>query len=372
MHRKIFDATSVVRPALASNRFGVDYREVAARLGPPVRPIIDSHLHVNGAGAARVFAPIARAFGVMRLYSQTRLDQAPAVREVLGDLVRFVAVPAWGEADRKHAFGPGFLDGIRAFHAEHRCRIIKFWNAPRLRDLITGADAEDYLPFDAPWRVKAAELASSLGMMFQCHVADPDTWFATKYADARKYGAKREAYASLERMLARFRAPWIAAHMGGWPEDLAFLSDLLARHDNLYLDASATKWIVREVSKHPRHAVLAFMSRWKGRILFGSDIVTTDEHLTPKDIRKQHPMGDLADGPEAAFDLYASRYAALRAMWETDYEGESPIADPDLVMVDPARHTPMSAPMLRGFSLPPDILREFYADAAARVFKNYE
>src|SRR5690606_38233557 len=118
-------------------------------------------------------------------------------------------------------------------------------------------------------------------MIFMVHVADPDTWFATKYADASIYGTKRQQYEPLEALLDRFTQPWIAAHMGGWPEDLALLTDLLNRHDNLYLDTSATKWIVREVSKHSRDELIAFLTRFKGRIMFGSDIVTADDHLTP-------------------------------------------------------------------------------------------
>lgn len=359
------------RPGRVSpaNRFGLDYRAVAARLGTPVRPIIDAHLHVNGAEAAKIFKFIAPLFGVSRVYSQTRLDQAAAVRQVLGDVVRFVAIPNFMASDRKQAFGPGYLDAIKSYHGDHGSRMIKFWNAPRLRDLITGDDAMDYIPFDSPWRVKAAELAMSLGMMFQCHVADPDTWFKTKYVDSTKYGTKLGAYESLERMVDRFPAPWLVAHMGGWPEDLAFLTGLLERHDNLYLDASATKWIVREISRHSREAVLAFLTRWSGRVLFGSDIVTTDEHLTPPaGAAKAHPMGDLADSPEAAFDLYSSRYAALRAMWESSYVGESPIADPDLNMVNPELNSPMAAPLLRGFGLPAEVLRPFYGDAAEALF----
>ena len=67
---------------------------------------------------------------------------------------------------------------------------------------------------------------------------------------------------------------------------------------------------------------------------------------------------------EEAFDLYASRYWALRRLWETDHDGESPIADPDLAMVDPDHHTEMDAPRLRGMSLPAEILRDFYREAA--------
>ena len=364
-----FAPTATPGRVSAANRPGLDYREVARRLGARPAPIIDAHLHINGTEAARVYRDAADAFGVGTFYSQTRPDQVGAVKAVLGDRVKFVTIPAFGSADRKHAFGEGYMDVIRRLHGEFGAGVVKFWNAPRLRDLL-GPDSAEYLAFDAPWRVKQAELAMSLGMMFKAHVADPDTWFATKYSDASVYGTKRSAYESLERMMSRFPAPWILAHMGGFPEDLGFLDGLLSRHPNAYLDASATKWIVREVSRQPREAVVAFMTRWKGRLLFGSDIVTTDEHLAPA-ASKQHPMGDLADSPEAAFDLYASRYAALRAMWETPWTGESPIADPDLKMVDPATHTDMSAPTLRGLALPRDLLEEFYHGAAARLFARY-
>ena len=56
------------------------------------------------------------------------------------------------------------------------------------------------------------------------HLADPDTWFMTKWPpDSSVYGVSASCTTGPERMLDRFTAPWIAAHMGGWPEDLAFL-----------------------------------------------------------------------------------------------------------------------------------------------------
>ena len=33
------------------------------------------------------------------------------------------------------------------------------------------------------------------------HVADPDVWFRTVYADAAKFGTKPDQYVGLERML---------------------------------------------------------------------------------------------------------------------------------------------------------------------------
>ncbi|CAG0991694.1 hypothetical protein PHYC_02333 [Phycisphaerales bacterium] len=360
-------ATSGSRPASAANRFGVDYHAEAARLpAPPVR-ILDAHAHINGAKAIPIWREAADLYGIDRVFTMVRLSDAPLVKDLLGDRARFIAFPDF-RADREKSMKEGFLADIQAFHDRFGARIVKLWNAPRMRDFFEGPSAGDVVPFDSPWRIRHAQLAESLGMMFMVHVADPDTWFATKYSNAARYGTKLDQYRSLRVMLDRFKGPWIAAHMGGWPEDLAFLSSLLAAHSNLYLDTSATKWVVRELSRHPREAVIEFLTRWRGRILFGSDIVTTDEHLTPKtEAQKAHPMGDLADGPEAAFDLYASRYLALRTMWETDYEGESPIADPDLMMVDPARHDAMSAPALHGFALPPDLLNDLYAGAVATL-----
>ncbi|MEE2972533.1 MAG: hypothetical protein VX672_05360, partial [Planctomycetota bacterium] len=214
-----------------------------------------------------------------------------------------------------------------------------------------------------PLRRAGMEVAADLGMGIMIHVADPDTWFGTKYADESIYGSKAAQYEPLEAVLDDYPVPFMVAHMGGWPEDLAFLDGLLSRHSNLHLDASATKWIVREISRHDPAEVLAFLRRHRGRILFGSDIVTLDEHLEPAGDDATE-MTRKASTREEAFDLYASRYWALRRLWESDHDGESPIADPDLAMVDPERHTELDAPRLRGMSLPTEVLRDFYRDAA--------
>jgi hypothetical protein len=202
------------------------------------------------------------------------------------------------------------------------------------------------------------------------HVADPDTWFRTKYSDAARYGTKAQQYEGLERMLDRFRAPWIAAHMGGWPEDLAFLDGLLTRHPNLHLDTSATRWVVRELCEQPVDRVRAFFVKWSGRLLFGSDLVVMDDQLT-KEKQVGSPRGDLASSPDEAFELYASRYWSLRVMFETAYDGPSNIADPDLKMIDPARYNDLSGPALRGMKLDKPVLQVLYAGAAERLVEKW-
>lgn len=355
----------------SANRLGLDYAQEAQRMGPPIVPIIDAHLHVNGQRAAGILRRVCDLFGVHRLYSQTRIAEAQRVRDALGDRVRFVAGPDYMSEDRSHAFREGFLRNIERWHDEFGARMVKFWMAPRYRDFVDPVRDADIYTLDSPWRVRIAEAARDLGMMFKTHIADPDTWFATKYADARKYGTKREQYEPLEIMLERFDVPWIAAHMGGWPENLEFLDGLLARHDNLYLDTSATKWMVRELSRHSRADLLAFLTRWRGRILFGSDIVTSDAHLAPNEHSPNQFAADQAQNEHEAFDLYASRYWALRTLFESDWRGPSPIADPDLRLLDPTITDDLAAPDLVGMALPDDLLRSIYRDAAHELIDRW-
>jgi len=346
--------------ATPSNRLGLDYVAEAARFPTPADGIIDVHTHINGAEAAGVYKRAADLYGIRLTYSMTSLEDVEAVREVLGDRVRFIAVPNYTGKDRKRHHGPGYIERIEKFHALG-ARIVKFWAAPRGLDYAREVGEPDLLRIDAPLRIRAMEVASELGMSFMVHVSDPDTWFATKYADASIYGTKAQQYPPLETLLDRFEGPWIAAHMGGWPEDLAFLTGLLDRHDNLSLDTSAAKWMLREISRQPRDELIAFLERFRGRILFGSDILTSDEHLNAADATEMDAKASSAD---QAFDLYASRYWALRTMWETDYHGPSPIADPDLAMVDPDRYDVTDAPNIEGKQVPPELLRSLYHDAA--------
>lgn len=389
-------ASFASKPSRPENRFGLDYAQAAAALGKPACPILDIHTHVNGAIAAPIYWKVAELFGVTNAFTQVRLPDAPVVLEAtnkaLGQAVgenahserserkalSFVAFPEFRNADRAWAFTQGYLDHIRVFRDTYRARMIKLWNSPRMFELFEGPMGEDLIAFDSPWRVKHVELAQQLGMGIMVHVADPDSWFASRYSDAAKFRAKRDHYPALERMMDRFEGPWLAAHMGGFAEDLDFLDGLLTRHPNLSLDTSATKWVVRELSRHPRERVREFYFKWEGRILFGSDIVTIDEQTTPKfddpskPASQKHPMADLADSPQAAFDLYASRYFTLRLMFETDYEGPSPIADPDLRMVNPSLTDHLAAPFIRGLALPEKSLQILYRGAAEGFLKKIQ
>ena len=350
----------------AANLPALDYRALALAMGRPCTPITDIHLHLRGREATTCYRDAADCFGVHDVVSMTPWQWVQDVQEVLGERVRFTAVPDWASDDPAHAHGEGFNQRIRDF-ASIAAPLAKFWAAPRARQY--GIDLGDpaFLALDGPVRRGQMELAASLGMGIMTHIADPDTWFTTTYADSSIWGTKAQQYEPLHTMLSAIDVPWLAAHMGGWPEDLDVLDALLDRHDNLWLDTSATKWMVRELSRHPSTRLHRFLKQWQGRILFGSDIVAQNEHLQPDAAdaagSTSSTMTAKASSRDEAFDLYASRYFALRTLWETDTTMQSPIADPDLHMIDPAVDE-FASPMLCGHHVPTALLKTLYADGA--------
>lgn len=321
-----------------ANRLGLDYRAEAASL-PRRTGIHDVHTHIRDVRAARLYFEVADLFGIDKVWSMTNLENIDAIRDAFGERIAFIAVPNYEKRDDPETFTTDWLRRIERF-ADKGVKMCKFWAAPR------GRDVHPALTLDSPLRRDAMKLAHDLGMTFMTHVADPDTWFATKYADAAKYGTKAQQYEPLERLLDEYGdTKWIAAHMGGNPEDLDHLQQLLDAHPNLHLDTSAVKWMVRELSRQP--------ARWRqfaeanvGRILFGTDIVADAESMT--------------------FDLLASRMWALRTMFETDYDGPSPIVDPDLVLIGATADEKATA-TLRGAKLSEPALASIYHDAPRQV-----
>lgn len=330
-----------VRPINAANRLGLDYRALAASFGWKGK-ITDAHVHLNDIAAARDYFAVADLFGVGRVWAQTPLEIVDALRGEFGDRIEFVAGPDYLARHKDETFGSDWLKRIETYHAKG-ARISKFWAAPRGRDI----HASYFL--NHPTRLEAMRFSHALGMAIMVHVADPDTWFATVYRDAHRYGTKASHYEPFVRLMDQYTdVPWLAAHMAGDPEHLDHLSDLLDRHPQLHLDTSATKWMVRELSKKPAE-FRAFCRRHAGRIFFGTDIVAA--------------AADMAMSADDRFDLYASRFWAMRTLIESDYDGPSPIVDPDLSLVDPTLPRESTA-TLRGAAIDPATLASLYHLAA--------
>ncbi len=315
-------------------------------------PIIDIHAHVlqtrpddppNGppkgvgpgasVGQAETMLAVGEEFGVVQTVTMCHENDVGPLRARFGDRIRFNAMINKMTIDEPDGEVFRRLDHF----LEQGVAMIKFWAAPRGRDR--------GLLVDAPWRIEAARRARGAGVRtVMVHVGDPDVWFSTVYADAARFGTKPDQYVGLERMLQLFPdLTWIGAHMGGDPEHPDHLAALLERYPHLHLDTSATKWQVREVSRHPE-AIRALICRFPDRFLWGSDLVT--RHT----LTREH---------------YVSRYWCQRTLWESAWQGPSPIADPDW---KPAEGEP-STPPLRGVALPMDVLEKVYLRNAERLLQ---
>ncbi len=299
---------------------------------PPPRkvrgPIVDMHTHMTEPPTNRDLVDAARLYGVSRIVAIAPLDVGLALQAQYPDEIVVAArALAKDPADRR----PVEEQTVEMIHRAHAqgVRIIKFWFAPRIRDRL------GFL-LDAPRLDRAFIAIAEHGLGVLVHVSDPDRWFERKY-DPAKYGRKADQYPMLETRLRQFPSvPFLAAHMGGDPEHLDHLAVLLARYPNLYLDTSATKWIIRELGRQ-RDAGREFFRRWAERICFGTDQVVVKE-----------------PGPKR----YAVRYWVHQMFWETDLECDSPIPDPDSD----------GTPRLRGLDLPEGVLAQIYGKNAERAF----
>ncbi|HYV37118.1 MAG TPA: amidohydrolase family protein [Gemmataceae bacterium] len=332
------------------NITGIDYAD--RRHFRYAGPLIDLHAHVmvtrpddppnappkgSGPGAsteqAALMLEVAADFGVQRITTMCQADDIPILRERFGNRLGFNGMINKKTADEPDDAVYRQLD----LYLGRGVEMIKFWSAPRGR--------ERGLLVDAPWRIEAAKRARAAGVRtIMVHVADPDAWFRTVYTDAGKYGTKESHYVGFERMMQLFPdITWIGAHMGGDVEHPDHLQALLEKYPHLYLDTSATKWQVREASRRPKE-VQALICKFPERFFFGSDLVTRHTLV------REH---------------YVSRYWCQRTLWESDWQGPSPIADADYV----AEPGEPAAPWLRGVALPPDVLDKVYYTNTAKLLE---
>jgi Amidohydrolase len=312
------------------NRIGLDFRQSVPR--PKVKgKVIDFHCHLLAARHAPAWFAAADQYGIDAFVTMMQLEEALSLYRDWGHRLLFIAVPAWQQVVHDHV--DDYLRRLEGFY-NLGCRIVKFHCAPEsmLRRGWT---------LDSPRLRPVLQEAAARKMGVMTHIGDPDTWYAGKYSDASKYGTREQHYQMWENVLNEYpQIPWVGAHMGGHPEDLAHLQGILDRHPNVSLDCSATKWIARSLSPQ-RSAARDFFIRNQDRILFGSDQVSGDDRN---------------------FDFYCSRFWVQRKLWETAYIGPSPILDGDC--------PPDAQPTLRGLALPDECLQKLYHSNAVRYLQS--
>lgn len=299
---------------------------------PPPRtydgPIVDIHTHAHDVQTGAPLFDAARRYQMKRLVVIAPLPSGPKVQQSFAEAV---PVPwlQWDELHNPQRFAEINVDIVRKA-AALGAPMIKMWFAPRFYD------SYDIRMDDPKLDPIFEEIARQrLGVLV--HIADPDKWFARVYTDVDRYGTKESQYEQLENRLAAHRnIPILVAHMGGDPEHLDRVGERLDRHPNMFVDTSATRWIVRELGKQPQQT-RQFFQAYKERILFGTDQVATK---SPEPYR------------------YTSRYWIHQLFWETDVVVPLAIDDPDSD----------GEPLLKGVHLPPDVLPWIYHRNAERIF----
>ncbi len=298
---------------------------------PPPRtvltPLLDIHTHISRSQVGEL-VEAARLYGIRKLLGIAALDDGLRQRDRFPEELILATTLLWEHRTNPAQFAADNL-ALLARAATHDVRVVKLWFAPRIYTRFDG------LHLDAPLLDPVFDAIAEHGLRVLVHVADPDRWFETKYTDVAIFGAKADQYPQLERRLAQYPATqFLAAHMGGHPESLDHLGQLLDRYANLSLDTSGTRWMIRELGRQ-REAVPTFLARYSDRIIFGTDQVVLDE-------------------PDP--DRYTVRYWIHQMFWETDHLGELPIDDPDAE----------GTPVLRGLAVPAPVLERVYWQNALR------
>jgi predicted TIM-barrel fold metal-dependent hydrolase len=341
--RNMTDAASLPE----HNQTGQDYslRSDFAYTGP----IIDFHSHVTmtaptdqpngpagGAGAAgsteqaELMLEEAAAFGITRTITMCPLADIVPLHERFGRTLGFNAMINKKPEDTEKEV----LLELEKFLAAG-IEMVKLWSAPR------GRERGYYV--NAPWRIAALKEAYKAGIrLVMVHVGDPDHWWTTAYTDTAKFGTKADQYTPLCEMMELFpEMTWIGAHMGGDPEHPEHLQELMEKYPHYHCDTSATKWQVREVSRHPA-AIRTLIEKFPDRFLFGSDLVT--RHGLPR-------------------EHYVSRYWCQRMLWESSCTTFSPISDGDYVSTEGGSKT---SPLC-GVGLKGEVLEKVYFGNANRL-----
>lgn len=164
---------------------------------------------------------------------------------------------------------------------------------------------------DDPRLASIWETAADLGVPVLIHHADPCAFFEpctprneqygflAKYPDWRlddsqKFPRKEELLRRRDALLRQHpRTTFILAHMGSFPENLAYVSNLLVENSNTFVDISLC---LAELGRQP-YAAREFFIKHQDRILFGTDMIpsvevyrchfrfleTFDEYFVPPD-----------------------------------------------------------------------------------------
>jgi len=230
---------------------------------------------------------------------------------------------------------------------ENGYALAKMWAAPGWRNYFKTFKGSFQLT-DQRYRPIFEKLASE-GFPLLLHMADPDTYYATSYANTEVYGTKEDHLKELEELISNYPdLQFQLAHFAAQPEihRLPHLAEWFEKYDNIVVDSASSRWMARELSKDP-DAARDFLIQFSKRILFG-----TDATLNASPTQDNHSL----------FSPYKARFVAQRILWETrEKHTPLPFADKDTETT--------GGTFINGLNLPNGVLKDIYWENGHRIYQ---
>ncbi len=299
-------------------------------------PIFDSHAHVIDIDALDIYVRIGRKYGVEQSVLIVHGDDISQYQERYPDRFSFARYfSGWTLfTDGPDAAIQEVKDLRATGYSLAKMHFAPFWS-DRLSnsERVSSVDSDVFDPlFDA---FQDADIPVLI------HIADPDTYFQSRYTNSEVYGTKEDHLQEFEdRLKKNKQLRFQAAHFAAQAEQhrLPNLERLFDTYPNLSVDTSSARWMARELSKDPDNA-RRFVGKYKARILFGTDCVArTLEN-----------------------DYYDGRHLTERLIFESNVRMRPlPFVDKDTVG--------KGGTYINGLCLPDGVLEKIYWENAFRLY----
>jgi predicted TIM-barrel fold metal-dependent hydrolase len=261
-------------------------------------PVIDVHNHVNDARSPdRERIPPARVIEMMDNCNLQKIviltgSWGEALQKVVDEMVkpypgRFMV---FTQLDWTNLDAPAFARQMVRQIDDAVARGARGLKITKELGLLVRYKSGKLLTVDDPRLDPIWAECGRLGIPVAIHVTDPEAFFHPLDATNERfeelidnpdwsfYGpqfpSKESIIEARDRMFAKHpNTTFISLHVGNWPEDLEYVSDLLNRHPNVVVEIGAR---VAELGRQPRRARRFFLE-YQDRILFGTDFSVSEE-----------------------------------------------------------------------------------------------
>jgi len=316
------------------------------------RPAIDAHVHVHPA-MAKAMADIMKAnnlsnvvnLGILEVLGIPFQEGMRVFREALGDRMVYFTTPDFSdtspgfgermaeELERKVEAGAHGLKIFKELGLRHKDaggnlipvddqRLDPLWAKAGELGVPVLIHTADPLAFFQPLDENAASLTENAASLTENErweelQAHPDWYFGTpEFPDHDTLLAQRN------RVIERHPdTTFIGAHLGNYPENLAYVDACLERYPNFYVDTSAR---IGEFGRHPPEETRAFFLRHQDRVIFGTDLVIGWDVFDDRDREDMAEFNHFYDGHWRFFETGARHIDhpfPIQGAWKVDAVG---------------------------------------------------